>query len=370
MHTALDDALSPDPIDRVGDDGVLRIRGLNAAQADNAFLERWEILAKKADVQYRMPYIRADAFRAEGEPLAILFESALGSVLRPVTVRPLGFGRGCDFTTPFEYGGPIVIDCSIRDKSVLVEQSQRAFETYCREREVVSEFVRFHPLLENHGDWAASFEIIPVGDNVCVDLIDLGADPSATYSRGQQRNLRNALATGISVRREAFTPGNVLRIIEFYDCNMDRLAGAASHRFPATYFRALAEMPDELISLYVSRDTIGNPMSFLIVIHGSRFGHTHLLGSNSHAEDRVPDVVLYREASLDLQRRGRSVLHLGGAGVGQGGVRQFKESLSKHRRPYFIGQKIHNMDRYMELVVAGQGSKPVKDPDYFPAYRG
>ena len=67
-----------------------------------------------------------------------------GDVLYPFLVRPLEGGR-CDITSAYGYGGPYGRG-----------EWRQAFAAACREHGVVSEFVRFHPLLGNHDRPAAT----------------------------------------------------------------------------------------------------------------------------------------------------------------------------------------------------------------------
>ena len=54
-----------------------------------------------------------------------------------------------DIVSPYGYGGPVVEFCKEGKESYLLEKFEQEFEKYCEENNIVSEFVRFHPIAEN-----------------------------------------------------------------------------------------------------------------------------------------------------------------------------------------------------------------------------
>lgn len=64
-----------------------------------------------------------------------------------------------DLTIPFHYGGPIILECSEEDKWELVDEFQRAFQTYCEENNIISELIYFNPLFSNMSDFVCCYEI-------------------------------------------------------------------------------------------------------------------------------------------------------------------------------------------------------------------
>ncbi|MDR2182964.1 MAG: GNAT family N-acetyltransferase, partial [Clostridiales bacterium] len=54
-----------------------------------------------------------------------------------------------DITTPYGYGGPVVAGCHTSE-AALISSFDEAFTNYCVENRIVSEFVRFHPVIKNH----------------------------------------------------------------------------------------------------------------------------------------------------------------------------------------------------------------------------
>lgn len=69
-----------------------------------------------------------------------------------------------DITTPCAYGGPVVFDCPEDDKWELVDEFQIAFQAFCEENKIVSEYVRFDPVLSNVLDFVSIYEVECIGE--------------------------------------------------------------------------------------------------------------------------------------------------------------------------------------------------------------
>src|SRR5690625_2414934 len=54
-----------------------------------------------------------------------------------------------DITTPYNYGGPIIQEVVEGKSRELVKGYEECFKKYCLKNNIVSEFIRFHPVFEN-----------------------------------------------------------------------------------------------------------------------------------------------------------------------------------------------------------------------------
>ncbi|MGN6379443.1 MAG: hypothetical protein ACTHNU_10870 [Gaiellales bacterium] len=135
------------------------------------------------DPFFRPEYLRAAAIIGHGEPAAYRGDG----VLYPFLVRPVN-GGGCDLTTPYVMGGPLGSG-----------DWRPGFRAACRERGVVSEFIRFHPLLRN-ADGLADVRRWKLQDAVTVDV---QGDDDALFGQMQGRGrtaVRKAQRSGVEGR--------------------------------------------------------------------------------------------------------------------------------------------------------------------------
>jgi len=63
-----------------------------------------------------------------------------------------------DITSPYGYGGPLVRSYGKSDKNLLVNGFIKEFSLFCEKNNIVSEFIRFHPLMENHANFINRLE--------------------------------------------------------------------------------------------------------------------------------------------------------------------------------------------------------------------
>lgn len=52
-----------------------------------------------------------------------------------------------DIVTPYSYGGPLIEDCTSEGKEELVKEFMQEFQAYCTEHRIISEFIRFQPVI-------------------------------------------------------------------------------------------------------------------------------------------------------------------------------------------------------------------------------
>ena len=77
-----------------------------------------------------------------------------------------------DIVTPYGYGGPIVIADSINDRKQLINKYHEKFSQYCRDNNIVSEFVRFHPIINNVEGFDSIYKVENIRKTVGTNLKD------------------------------------------------------------------------------------------------------------------------------------------------------------------------------------------------------
>ena len=112
----------------------------------------------------------------EGGKLEVFnYESNIGNVRnlfikREIPVRINGT-KYFDIITPYGYGGPTIIECyNESKKNKLVMEYYNSFMNYCIENNIVSEFIRFHPLNKNYEDFNNIYETIYLRNTVITNL--------------------------------------------------------------------------------------------------------------------------------------------------------------------------------------------------------
>ena len=129
------------------------------------------------DVYYLPQYTQAFAIHGDGQPNLFYFESENFRAVNVVMKRDLSKCKFLpramksntlfDITTPYGYGGFLVEGDADRKG---IERLNEQYTAYCRGENIISEFVRFHPLLENHAGLESVYEIRELGRAISMDL--------------------------------------------------------------------------------------------------------------------------------------------------------------------------------------------------------
>lgn len=347
-------------------------RPLTATRKDS-FGDTWSAAVKAhGSVYHHLDYLRAAECDRLGQVLCGVFPSEHGSVFRAIQKRPLPAvfgavaGASADIISPFEYGGPIALPRSPDGIGALVDESELAFEHWCREQGIVSEFVRFDPLIGNANAFSAFYECSLSCRNVVIDLSLTEASLYESYSPSLRRNCRKAQRAGVTVTRVSKTRQNMDCFRSLYHQSMRRAKARSYYDFNEDYFRSLERLPDTRLSLYLARLGDSDPLAGLLILRDDRYAHSHLLGSSPQGNALWASGLLYHGAAIDLKAAGVKYLHMGGAAAGQTGVYEFKRRFSESTVDYFVGRRVFLQDVYLKLCQAAN-----VDPDdrFFPPYR-
>jgi len=283
-------------------------------------------------------YLTAAAASAEADLAAF----AAPGVVYPFLVRPLGRGRS-DITSAYGYGGPLGTG-----------DWRSGFGEACREQGVVSEFIRFHPLLQNqHG--LDDVELRPVQDTVTVDTRLDDAGLLAQMQPTARNKLRKAERRGV----RAHESRDLGRFHDLYQETMQRADADDAYLFDRAYFAGLDRLGDRLLMLDADS-------AAALFICGGGAMHYHLSGSTAAGRRDAATNLLLWEAMRHARERGLHTLHLGGGLRAGDALATFKQSVGAGRAPYVQGRAVHDPEAYRALC---QEAGVPADGAFFPAYR-
>jgi serine/alanine adding enzyme len=316
----------------------------------------WDaLLAERGlrDIYFLRDYVEASCFIDTGQPAYLHVSGEKGDVVFACIVRD----DPADVTTPYGYGGPVPLG-----PEAPVERFWQLYEAWCRERGVVTTFLRFHPLLGNQRE--ARLHVERLGRTVVWRLdptIHLGSAMDKHHRRVIRRAEREGLEAHIEER-----PGSLNEFVALYEHTMRRNRAADFYLFPAAYWRAVhGSLGRCLVRVDVRRGV--ELHASLLMFATWPWLHYHL-GASSDEGRRIgaSHLALFAVARWG-QERGYERLHLGGGVAGR------EDSLFEFKRRFFpsglaeaaIGKAVHDTARYRRL----SGSDPAALNGYFPAYR-
>ena len=147
----------------------------------------------------------------DGEPLLIYYEDAASRFCYVVMKSDIAasglFGEQLsadtwyDLETPYGYGGPLSDHNIPKDSQI---QFLKELQHYCRENRIVSQFVRFHPLLLNHELLPYVIETRYLRDTIFMDTTN--PDLIMKNMDSKNRNMvRKAIKNDVTIVRKDIT---------------------------------------------------------------------------------------------------------------------------------------------------------------------
>jgi len=309
-----------------------------------------------ADAYLLRRYVESACVLDPGEPMLLHLAGSGGSVVFACIVREIpGAGRP-DVTTPYGYGGPVGIGAEPP-----VARFSELYDAWCAERGVVSTFIRFHPLFENHRAAGPRVHAACVGPTVGWPL----SGDLLEGMHGKHRNtLRKALKAGVTVDASP-APSDLADFVSLYELTMRRQQASAYYFFPTSYWDALADLGDRLVLFDASLD--GEVVASALCLRGDRWLHYHLSATRDSARDLGASNLLLYEAALWGHAHGLEEFHLGGgAGGREDSLLAFKRRFSPDgTREFWTGKAVHDETAYRRLA----GGAEIDYEGHFPAYR-
>ena len=192
---------------------------------------------KEYDVYYLSGYVKAFQLNGDGEPMLLYFEGDETRAINVVMKRDIGryeklspfIGENTyfDITTPYGYGGFLI-------EGKDVEQLNVEYSDYCRSNRIVSEIVRFHPLLKNQACVELIYDEVCLGKTIVIDT----KSPEKIWENftSQNRNMvRKAKKSGLQVywMRDESIIGTFM---ELYNATMDKDRAADYYYFDKFFY--------------------------------------------------------------------------------------------------------------------------------------
>ncbi len=303
------------------------------------------------------------------------FENAAGKIRHQFIIRPVELENGLagadleacyDLITPYGYGGPMILDMLPGRKEELLAAFAEAFQNYCREHNIVSEFVRFHPIANNAADFSSIYDLELFNHTVGTNLSDYDDPVQEEFSRSARKQIRRCLRNGLTFSLEEY-PDTLEDFAEVYYQTMDRNDAMEKYYFDSSYFAAFVEtMPDAVLKCSVHYQ--GKTIAMGFYLRSQDLLHTHLSGTLSEYLYLSPAYLLRYGLVQWGKKQGYKLIHNGGgtSGKADDSLYVFKKRFGQNTEfDYYIGRKIWNEDLYRRLVeLTGTAGTT-----FFPQYR-
>jgi hypothetical protein len=337
--------------------------------------QKWRQLCnsfENIDVFFFPEYARLFELHGDGRPYLFVYKnSSRDLVIYPFLKRSLSeFFRYqkidknlFDITSPYGYNGYLR-----NNNTINMEEFYNHFHDYCNNNNIISEFVRFHPLLNNIVYAPSKVKKLNWRETV---VIKLDQNEEEIWS-SIQPTCRNKIKKAIKNNVEIVQDGNYTNIDYFcklYIDTMDRLNANKYYYFSNQWFYSFIDLMKDNIVLfhaYHNKEIINSA----IFIFNNLYIHYYLSGSLFEKRYLAANNLLLYEVALWAKSRGIKYFNLGGGYQPNDSLSRFKASFSPYQTKFFIGGAVHQSQYYEYLCdLRMQNTEIQPNPHFFPLYR-
>ena len=272
-----------------------------------------------------------------------------------------------DIVTPYGYGGPVILESHGEYREELVREFHKAFARHCAHQRIVSEFIRFHPLLDNAKDFQEVYDVHFMRPTVGTNLLAHNDPVNVELSKSARKNIRRALREGVKYRVNE-NPDNLEAFKQVYYTTMNRKNADAYYYFNDEYFDALI---NTLGNYLIVTEALykGKIIGMMLTFKYNKILHTHLSGTYEEYHHLYPVYVMQYAITRWGKEKEYHLLH-GGGGLTNSlddSLYLFKKQFGKHESSGFqVGKKVWNSEIYSALCKFTDANS---DDGFFPAYR-
>ncbi len=320
---------------------------------------------------YHLPsYARMVSKYEGGTPVAFYAEAGESSFLLPLLIRPLPESLGApqnwsDASSPYGYPGPLFHNA---DDPEIARLLVRAVQTEAVKSNVVSIFIRLHPLLTNNPQIFAEIgDTVRQGETVYVDLSKSEEEIWRDIRRDHREHIRKLQRLGFTVEFDNWE--KLDGFIAAYRATMDRVSAGNFYRFPESYFHDLRESLGDDLHLCTVHAPDGEVGSGALFTLENGISQGHLAATLDKYLQLGPSKLMTYSQLIWLKSAGANRFHLGGGVASRAdSLLYFKAGFSKLRSSFWTCSAIIDKNRYAQLISA---AKDQFDPNqgFFPAYR-
>lgn len=349
---------------------MIKVYDLEQSEQWNNIINNFE----KKDIYYTPNYANAFYLNGDGKPKLIHYTNEGSEAINVVMLRDISDsinfkdsiekGTYFDLSTPYGYGGWLIND-GFDEKEIY--SLNKEYTDYCNDNNIISEFVRFHPIYNNQSNMKAIYEVVDMGNTVFMDL----QSPEIIWKNITSKNrnmIRKAIKSGVEIFF-GLSDSILYDFVKIYNETMDRDNANDYYYFNKAFYKStLIDLKYNCICFYAKYK--GDVIASSLFLLKDKKMHYHLSGSKTEFMKLAPSNLLLYEAAKWGSNNGYKVLHLGG-GVGstEDGLYKFKKSFNRNEKlQYSIGKKIFDYKSYDFLNEINKNVG--KNSNYFPEYRG
>lgn len=341
--------------------------------------EEWNELVKSFkdyDVYYLSDYVKAFEIHGDGKPVLLYYEGFGLRAINVVMKRDISMDKRFtekippstyfDFSTPYGYGGFLLEGEMTKNN---LDQLKEAYYSFCKKEGIISEFVRFHPVLKNSKTTEEIYEVSTHGKTITMEL----KDKTQIWNDLSSKN-RNCIRKSVKSGVEVFwgrDPELIEKFKVLYNAIMDKDQAKEYYYFDNDFYHSiLHDLKNNSLIFYAVLN--GKTIAMSIVLFSNNQMHYHLSASDINNQHLAPTNLLLYEAACWGSENGYTIFHLGGGlGSKEDNLYKFKKAFNRNSENRFsTGRKIFDEEKFQHLINLRRKEEMGKlNDNYFPRYR-
>lgn len=315
-----------------------------------------EILEKNSfdDIYYQYEFAKSLELHGDGMPMLIYYRGENVQLFYVVMKRDISEDirfRGLlkpgdlfDLETPYGYGGPIVIGEFSPEEQ---DHFKKELKSYCSEHGIVSQFIRFYPLLDNWNH----LNVLDITKSLKETIFMNTENEEIIFKNMDSKNrnmVRKAVKNGVTIIRDK---GERLDdFIRIYKHTMQMHNADEYYTFERDYFEYLIKNMYENISFFYALYE-NRIISAAMFLFNREIMHYHLSGTEPEFRHLAAANLLLYEAALWAAQNNIPRFHLGGGMAKGDSLFGFKKQFNKTGQlPFVIGKTVFMPEKYEELL--------------------
>lgn len=318
-----------------------KLLSLSDKEEWSGYLERLPELMQ--DIYFTPDYYEIYEKNGDSKAFCFVFEDGDHLALYPFLlnrINDLGYELDDDYYDiqgAYGYNGVLY---SSEDPD-FIKNFYNEFNKFCKENNIIAEFTRFHPLLENHKFSKYNLDVYYNRQTVYINLTKGYDEIYNTYSHSVRTNLITSKKSNLTVStfEDIFSYKN--DFVQLYRQNMNKVNAEKYLHFEDIYFDYTFKNLS-VIQFVVFKDE--KPIASSIVLRYGKYLSHHLIGSLSDYLPYRPNELLYDSIIRYGIENDYEMLYLGGGRSTDenDSLLRFKKKFSKTLSSFYIGKKAHN----------------------------
>lgn len=319
------------------------------------------------DVFFSPDYLKSNEPILDGSVECFVFKDGDSTVLYPYIRRKIPGTDRFDITSAYGYGGAIA-----RGEKTGFAKFNDLFCEYCRDNGIVTEFIRFHPVFENHAFMESYLDGLYKSSVVALDYTRGDFSLTGSVKKEALKKIRRASNRGVSVIEDTEWK-YYLQFMDLYHKDMSEKSASSFYFFDKKFFYLLKELMSGRSKIFIAFCN-GKMIGGHFVLYGKDYSYNYLSCSNrQYLSSGVNDLLQYKVLEWALDKKIKKHV-LGGGRNNEDSLFHFKSKFSRDRMSFYVGQRIHLAKEYRQLCEQKVFKQNLDEKEFysrkwFPLYR-